>query len=767
MLIDLQTRRNQHELKKLQPLVTAIKARKQALQTNSALDLIKLYGQLQDTHTTRLDAAPISQDSLITAAALGLIAIEAETGIALYDTQILGALVLHQNKIAEMKTGEGKTLTAALAAIISAVRQPVYVVTVNDYLSRRDFDLLSPIFTSLGIKSGSVTSETTAYKKRLAYASDIIYVTNSELGFDYLRDNTVHHSSERVLATAFKHTHAIVDEVDSILIDEARTPLIIASNSTILPERYVHADTLVKHLQPADYTIDLASKTISLTQSGREKLSQKLNIDNLYANEHIDVMHFIYQALQANFIQREGVDYLVKNNAIELIDASTGRVMSGRRYNDGLMQAIEAKENVAIKPESNTSASITYQNLFRKFKKLSGMTGTAQTEHEEFMNIYKLKIVQIPTAKPLIRKDLLDQIYVTQLLRNDAVIARIVDLHKTKAPILVAAENVALSETISAALTCEHIPHKLLTARDAAFEAQIIGQAGQENAITITTNMSGRGTDIKLLDDVAKKTGLYVIGVGRNNAKRIDNQLRGRAGRQGDPGSSQFFTALDDDLMLKLDITELAKVFNKIRPHDTEEIGQHFKFIHSLFEQVQRMTEGKNYDARKQTLEYDDVLREQRDIVYTMRDGYLKHRDETSKNRHLIIEQLKNTVLKIADYAGKHQLDALQDVDMNTIISKIDANTISVQTITLTALIAIDKAWVSHMSTLESLRASMSYRGYAQTNPLIDYQLEAVALYDNFLFEARVNLLEMLNSAKPSDYQQPATLSQTPTALKH
>lgn len=712
---------------------------------------------------------PTESDDIAKAYALGLEVIRRKTGLTLYDEQILGAIVLNQNAISEMKTGEGKTLTAALAAIVSAVTQKVYVVTVNDYLSNRDYELLSPIFEALGISSGSVTSKSTAYKKREAYAKRIVYVTNSELGFDYLRDNTVLTKEDRVFSEPFETSHAIIDEIDSILIDEARTPLIIASTSTILPERYQHADTLVKSLELRDIEIDKTSQTVNLTASGHDRLAKATGIASLYTSEHTDTMHFIYQALQANYIQRDGVDYLIKNNEVVLIDGSTGRILKDSRYNDGLMQAIEAKEGLPIKPESDTSATVTYQNLFRKFKRLSGMTGTAQTEAEEFENIYKLKVVPIPTAKPVIRKDYHDEIYRSKDARQRAVVNKIIKLHENHAPILVACENVTLSEELSAALNEKGVNHQLLTARNAAYENKIISQAGRSDSITITTNMAGRGTDIKLLDDTAKQTGLCVIGVGRNSSKRIDNQLRGRAGRQGDPGSSQFFVALDDDLMFNLDIKDLPKTFDAFKAddfNDDDEIGQEFTITQTLFDQVQRMTEGKNYDARKQTLEYDDVLREQRDIVYAMRDNYLQPLDDTKTNREAISLTIKDMVLAIERYASANQLDAIKNVDIQQILARLEAGQITPHSYSRAALMAIDDNWKTHIATLESLRVSMSYRGYAQTNPLIDYQLEAVELYNYFLYNVRTKLLETLDKPLQSPHHIPG-YDTLPTALKH
>lgn len=700
---------------------------------NTPIDQLKsMYLDIKSKNNSH---ETLKDDDLSEIFAIGIEIIRLNTNLTLFKSQVEGSIILNKNAIAELKTGEGKTLTAVLAAIASALNGTVHIVTVNDYLAHRDYKLLKPIYESLGLKVGLVTSTTTTYKKREAYDSDIVYVTNSELGFDYLRDNMVLKISDRVILRPFYH--AIIDEVDSILIDEAKTPLIISSAAKIVPERYLHADSIVKKLIPEDYKIDQTSRTITLTKSGRNKISKQLNVENIYSHESVDQMHFIFQALQANFIQRDGIEYLIKNNEIQLIDASTGRVMIGRRYSEGLMQAIEAKEGVVIQPETETAASITYQNLFRLYPRLSGMTGTAYTEREEFQSIYKLKVYQVKTNKPIKRKDLIDMVYIDQNYRNSAVVDKIIKLHKLHQPILVAAENVALSETISGLLNVKNINHKLLTARDAADEAQIISKAGEYDSITITTNMSGRGTDIQLTPETSN-TGLFVLGVGRNESERVDNQLRGRAGRQGDPGASQFFVALDDDLLTRLELDEVSKIFNKLSPNTPSEIGSKFKLVHHFFTRAQKITEGRNYDTRKNTLEYDDVLREQRTIMYNMRNKLLNSIEIDPSST------IKTMIVKVNQYKKNNKIK--HHINENKIFKKIKDKKVDTSQYTEIALTILDKNWSNHMTILDSLRASVSYRSYAQTNPLIDYQLEAIDLYNKFLYDTRVEILESIEN---------------------
>lgn len=639
-------------------------------------------------------------------------AIKKHLDITVYDEQILGAFVLADNKIAEMKTGEGKTLTATLASIMMAPTGRVHVITVNDYLASRDYQTLKPVYEDCGLSVGLVMNSSTNYRKKSAYSSDIVYVTNSELGFDLLRDYTASSKDTRVIS--YPLNYGLIDEIDAILIDDARTPLILSATTfdNIAQTRYLQASAAVQQLTEEHFTINKKSRNVQLTALGHNRIKERLQIESLYSPENVLNLHLISNALKATFIEREGIDYIIKKGKIELIDQNGGRVLDGRRYNDGLMQALEAKEHLEIQGASKTLASITYQNLARLFKNISGMTGTAKSESKEFEDLYNLKVIQIPTHRPMIRKDLPDRIFETQSESHNALIKMIEDIHSMGQPLLIAADSTRRAEQISRLLRTKNILHTLLTARDASKEAQIIKDAGKESNILVTTALAGRGTDIVLQGKRAKEFGLYVIGIGRGRNKRIDNQLRGRSGRQGDPGTSQFLVSHEDDL------------FNVIENPEHKKSGEIKWSIYSP-DYVQVLSEAKDFDSRKQTLEYDDVLREQRNAIYTMRDKLLDIDIQTSNIKDLsqpFVQNLSDPILKI------------------DLIKAINAEKITVKQFKDAQIRILDLNWSDYMAKLDYLKDTMVYRSYSARNPLIEFQYEAKALFESFITQTRVDI---------------------------
>ena len=549
-------------------------------------------------------------------------------GLFPFRVQIIGGIVLHQGNIAEMKTGEGKTLTATMPVYLNALTgKGVHVVTVNEYLSTRDATEMGELYNWLGLSVGLNLNSKNSDEKREAYNCDITYSTNSELGFDYLRDNMVVYKEQMVQRPL---NFAIVDEVDSILIDEARTPLIISGGAEKTTGLYIRADRFVKTLKAeTDYKIDWPTKTISLTESGIRKAEKNFGLDNLYDTENTALTHHIDQALRANYIMLKDIDYMVSDGEVLIVDQFTGRAMEGRRYSDGLHQAIEAKEGVQIQDENKTMANITYQNFFRMYTKLAGMTGTAKTEQEEFREIYNMEVISVPTNKPVIRVDSPDVLYPTLDAKFNAVVDDIKKRHKKGQPILVGTVAIESSERLSKQLDDEKIPHTVLNAKNHFKEAEIIMNAGQRGAVTIATNMAGRGTDIKLGPGVTELGGLAVIGTERHESRRIDNQLRGRSGRQGDPGSTQFYLSLEDDLMKRFGSERIKAMLDRFKVADDDQVIQS-RMISRQVESAQKRVEGNNYDTRKNTLQYDDVMREQREVIYKQRQQIINE-DETLK----------------------------------------------------------------------------------------------------------------------------------------
>ncbi|HEM5157763.1 TPA: preprotein translocase subunit SecA [Streptococcus suis] len=706
-------------------------------------------------------------------------------GLYPYKVQVMGGIVLHNGDVPEMRTGEGKTLTATMPVYLNALSgQGVHVVTVNEYLSTRDATEMGELYSWLGLSVGINLAAKSPLEKREAYNCDITYSTNSEIGFDYLRDNMVVRAEDMVQRPL---NYALVDEVDSILIDEARTPLIVSgAQGSETNQLYFLADNLVKSLTTEDYIIDIPSKTIGLSDSGIDKAEKFFKLDNLYDIENVAITHFLDNALRANYIMTYDIDYLVnEDQEVMIIDPFTGRTMEGRRYSDGLHQAIEAKEGVPVQNESKTSASITYQNLFRMYKKLSGMTGTGKTEEEEFREIYNIRVVPIPTNRPIARVDHEDLLYPSLEYKFNAVIADVKRRYEKGQPVLVGTVAVETSDLISQKLVAAGVPHEVLNAKNHYREAQIIMNAGQRGAVTIATNMAGRGTDIKLGPGVRELGGLCVIGTERHESRRIDNQLRGRSGRQGDPGESQFYLSLEDDLMKRFG-SERIKVFMERMNLTEEESVIKSKMLTRQVESAQKRVEGNNYDSRKQVLQYDDVMREQREIIYRQRqdvitanrdlapeikammkrtierqvaghflgskdeaiDGIIKFahanlvEDDTlskatfeAMNQKEIVEELYERALRVYD----SQVKKLRDEERVREFQKV------------LILRVVDNKWTDHIDALDQLRNAVSLRGYAQNNPIVEYQSEAFAMFNDMIGAIEFEVTRLMIKAQIHD----------------
>ncbi len=680
--------------------------------------------------------------------------------------QVLGALAIHFGNIAEMKTGEGKTLTCVMPAYLNALSgKGVHVVTVNEYLAGRDAGWMGKIFEFLGMSVAVNLREMSPKEKKEAYECDVLYSTNNELGFDYLRDNMVVNADDRVQRPL---NFAIIDEVDSVLIDEARTPLIISGGYMKSANLYKDADHFVKTLKEnEDYTIDEKTRDITLTDQGTAKGERYFRISNLYDIDHTALVHHVNQALKANYTMKNDVDYVVQDGKVVIVDQFTGRLMPGRAFSDGLHQAIEAKENVEIEEETKTLATITFQNYFRMYEKLSGMTGTAKTEEEEFRNIYNMYVIEIPTNLPVIRDDAADLIYSTKDEKYKAIIAEIKKRHELGQPVLVGTIAIETSEVISGLLRKQKLKHEILNAKNHAREAEIIAKAGEKGSITIATNMAGRGTDIKLGDGVKELGGLCVIGTERHESRRIDNQLRGRSGRQGDPGFSQFFVSFEDDLMVRFG-TDRFKSILEMAGLDSER-NMRSKTITRSVETAQKRVEGNNFDARKHLLQYDDVMGKHREIMYAKRNEILdnenvheqvlttikehvervirRHTDErgviTESSCNEIIEYVNENLLKNANL----KLSEILNKDVSEIISVINNKVINEYENKIKelpeeirndfekaiSLQVIDNYWMEHINTMDHLREGVSLRGYANEDPLQAYVREGFELFDNML----------------------------------
>ncbi|WP_308526001.1 preprotein translocase subunit SecA [uncultured Streptococcus sp.] len=692
-------------------------------------------------------------------------------GLFPYRVQIMGGIVMHNGDVPEMRTGEGKTLTATMPVYLNAISgEGVHVITVNEYLSTRDATEMGEVYSWLGLSVGINLSAKSSSEKREAYNCDITYSTNSEVGFDYLRDNMVVRQEDMVQRPL---NFALIDEVDSVLIDEARTPLIVSGQvSSETSQLYIRADRFVKTLTSTDYIIDVPTKTISLTDYGIDKAEEYFHLDNLYDLENVALTHYIDNALRANYIMILDIDYVVSQEGeILIVDQFTGRTMEGRRFSDGLHQAIEAKEGVRIQEESKTSASITYQNMFRMYKKLAGMTGTAKTEEEEFREVYNMRIIPIPTNKPVARIDHPDLLYPTLESKFKAVVEDVKARHAKGQPVLVGTVAVETSDIISKRLVDAGIPHEVLNAKNHFKEAQIIMNAGQRGAVTIATNMAGRGTDIKLGEGVRELGGLCVIGTERHESRRIDNQLRGRSGRQGDPGESQFYLSLEDDLMRRFG-SDRIKAFLDRMNLDEEDAVIRSRMLTRQVESAQKRVEGNNYDTRKQVLQYDDVMREQREIIYAeRRDVITADRDLGPEIKAMIKRTIKRTVeahshsdrdealAAILNFAKNNLVDeqSIQQSDLenlsfdeikeelfNRAMVVYDAQMAKLKTPDavkefqkVLILMVVDNKWTDHIDALDQLRQSVGLRGYAQNNPVVEYQSEGFRM-----FQAMIGAIE-------------------------
>ncbi|HEQ2499717.1 TPA: preprotein translocase subunit SecA [Streptococcus pyogenes] len=719
-------------------------------------------------------------------------------GLFPYRVQIMGGIVLHNGDVPEMRTGEGKTLTATMPVYLNAIAgEGVHVITVNEYLSTRDATEMGEVYSWLGLSVGINLAAKSPAEKREAYNCDITYSTNSEVGFDYLRDNMVVRQEDMVQRPL---NFALVDEVDSVLIDEARTPLIVSGAvSSETNQLYIRADMFVKTLTSVDYVIDVPTKTIGLSDSGIDKAESYFNLSNLYDIENVALTHFIDNALRANYIMLLDIDYVVSEDGeILIVDQFTGRTMEGRRFSDGLHQAIEAKEGVRIQEESKTSASITYQNMFRMYKKLAGMTGTAKTEEEEFREVYNMRIIPIPTNRPIARIDHTDLLYPTLESKFRAVVEDVKTRHAKGQPILVGTVAVETSDLISRKLVEAGIPHEVLNAKNHFKEAQIIMNAGQRGAVTIATNMAGRGTDIKLGEGVRELGGLCVIGTERHESRRIDNQLRGRSGRQGDPGESQFYLSLEDDLMRRFGSDRIKAFLDRMKL-DEEDTVIKSGMLGRQVESAQKRVEGNNYDTRKQVLQYDDVMREQREIIYANR------RDVITANRDLgpeIKAMIKRTIDRAVDaHARSNRKDAIDAIVTFARTSLVPEESISgkelrglkddqikeklyqralaiydqqlsklrdqeaiIEFQKVLILMIVDNKWTEHIDALDQLRNAVGLRGYAQNNPVVEYQAEGFKMFQDMIGAIEFDVTRTMMKAQIHEQERERASQRATTA---
>ncbi|CZR74366.1 TPA: preprotein translocase subunit SecA [Clostridioides difficile] len=770
---------DEQEIKKLNVIVDKIDALEESMKKLSDEELKDMTAIFKN----RLEKGETLDDILPEAFAVVREVSKRKLGMRQYRVQLIGGIVIHQGKIAEMKTGEGKTLVEVAPVYLNALTgKGVHVITVNDYLAERDKELMRPVYESLDMTVGVIISNQDPSIRKQQYKCDITYGTNSEFGFDYLRDNMVPDLSYKVQREL---NFAIVDEVDSILIDEARTPLIIAGDGDEDLKLYELANSFVKTVKEEDFEMERKDKTIALTASGISKAESFFGITNLTDIKNIELYHHINQALRGHKLMEKDVDYVISNGEVMIVDEFTGRVMDGRRYTDGLHQAIEAKEGVEIKNESKTMATVTYQNFFRLYEKLSGMTGTAKTEEGEFESIYKLNVVQIPTNKPVIRADLHDKVFKTEEEKYSAVVEEIIRIHKTRQPILVGTVSVEKSEKLSKMLKKQGIKHQVLNAKQHDKEAEIISKAGKLDAITIATNMAGRGTDISLgagdkeeEQEVKDLGGLYVIGTERHESRRIDNQLRGRSGRQGDPGTSRFFVSLEDDVIKLYGGKTIEKLMKRTSPKENTAIES--KALTRAIERAQKGVEGKNFEIRKNVLKYDDTINEQRKVIYNERNKVLNDEDikeDIQKMVKDIIQEAGETYLigRKRDYYGyfKHLYSTFMPAD-TLLIPGVDKKSVQeiidstyeiskrvydlkkmmigidkVAELEKTVLLkVVDQYWIDHIDAMEQLRQYIGLKSYAQKDPFKEYALEGYDMFEALnknIREATVQYLYKFN----------------------
>ena len=748
------------ELKRFEKIADQIDELDESMQALSDKELKEKTKEFKE----RLQNGETVDDLVVEAFAVAREACFRVIGEKPYYVQLLGALAIHFGNIAEMKTGEGKTLTSVLPAYLNALTgEGVHIITVNEYLADRDAHWMGKIHEFLGLTVGINLRDMTPKEKQAQYACDILYSTNNEIGFDYLRDNMVIRKENRVQRP---FNYAIIDEVDSVLIDEARTPLIISGGEMKSANLYMDADRFAKSLKEDEYIYDEKTKNVSLSEEGVKKAEKKFGFKNLFDVENTELVHYINQALRANYSMKNDIDYVVQDGKVVIVDQFTGRLMPGRAYSDGLHQAIEAKEGVQIQQETKTLATITFQNLFRMYKKLSGMTGTAKTEEEEFRNIYNMYVIEIPTNKPVIRVDMPDLMYSTKAGKYRAIVNEIEARYKKGQPVLVGTIAIETSELISNLLKQKHIPHEVLNAKNHAREAEIISKIGLGKSVTIATNMAGRGTDIKLSDEVRELGGLCVIGTERHESRRIDNQLRGRSGRQGDPGFTQFYVSMEDDLMVRFG-TDRIKIMMQNLGFDENQAIRSKTFTKAL-SSAQARVEGNNFDIRKQLLQYDDVMNNQREIMYSRRNEILDSESihETVLdtihnhisdlvNSHLFPEgRLTNDDVKdIVEFVNENLLK--KDIDKEDVDNRTPDEIINIITEKVVAeyeeklkdipeeikdefekaisLNVIDHHWTEHINTLSHLREGIYLRGYGQEDPLRAYTMEGFDLFDKMM----------------------------------
>ncbi|MBP9765198.1 preprotein translocase subunit SecA [Candidatus Babeliales bacterium] len=709
-------------------------------------------------------------------------------GMRPFDVQLMGAIVLHQGKVAEMKTGEGKTLTATLPLYLNALSgKGSHLVTVNDYLARRDSELNKPLYEFLGLTVGVITHDMHDSERKEQYAKDILYITNNELGFDYLRDNMKFRHQDYVQRDL---NFAIVDECDSILIDEARTPLIISGAAERSSDLYKVAQRVVYDLvRGTDFEVDEKARSVQLTEVGHDKVEQRLHVKNLYAVENVNLLHHVMQALKANVLFKVDVDYVVRDGEVLIVDEFTGRILSGRRYSDGLHQAIEAKENVKIEQETQTLASITLQNFFRMYRTLAGMTGTAMTEAEEFAKIYKLDVVSIPTNRLMIRDDKNDLIFLTERAKFKAIVEDVKHRHAKGQPVLIGTIAVEKSEVLSDVLRKEGVPHEVLNAKQHAREADIVAFAGQPGHVTIATNMAGRGTDIKLHPDSVAAGGLYVLGTERHESRRIDNQLRGRSGRQGDPGESRFYISLEDELIRIFSGDSMKHYMEKAGMQEDEQIES--STVSKIIEHSQEKVEKHNFEIRKHLIEYDDVLNQHRKVIYNLRQDLLKDADSLHEvvqdfvidtvsdlvalyaPLRVISAQQARDVLEAVAFGTGIKIEELQEQQFNLenvdtferelaqylvkkyidSRSKIDAKQIQ-EVEKWIMLETIDQAWKQHMVNIDHLKEGIGLRGWGQKNPLIEYKKEAFDMFEEMMQQIRLDIVRHIFNIKPEAFDE-------------
>ena len=779
--------KNERDLKKLQPTVDQINSLESEYK---ALDDDQLRQQT-NLFRERVNNGETLDDLLPEAFAAVREASRRTLNMRHFDVQLIGGMVLHQGKIAEMKTGEGKTLVATLPAYLNALNgKGVHVITVNDYLARRDTEWMGHIFTFLGLTVGTIIHGMDDNERKEAYSADITYGTNNEFGFDYLRDNM---KFDRATLVQKDLQFAIVDEVDSILVDEARTPLIISGPAERSTDLYYRVNSIIPSLaRERDYAIDEKARTVTLTEDGVARAEKQLQVNNLYDPKNIELLHHINQGLKANTLFKRDVDYIVKNGEVIIVDEFTGRLMPGRRYSEGLHQALEAKEGVKIENENQTLATITFQNYFRMYDKLAGMTGTADTEAAEFKKIYDLEVIVVPTDKPMVRRDYPDAIYKTRKEKFNAVIEEIEELNRQGQPVLVGTISIDVSEQVSKNLKKKGIKHEVLNAKNHEKEAEIIAMAGQGKSVTISTNMAGRGTDIVLGEGVTEIGGLHIIGTERHESRRIDNQLRGRSGRQGDPGSSRFFLSLEDDLLRIFGGERITGIMDKLGMEEGEPIEHNL--ISRAIENAQSKVEGRNFEIRKQLLEYDDVMNQQREVIYRQRREALSGKDLKSSLLEIIEEKSDEIAISFADErvpSDEWDFKGLNEAiynQFNLRLPPLDTETLDglnadglAQFITeeasryyeereqaigaedfrqlerIVMLQTVDNLWKDHLLSMDHLKEGIGLRGYAQQNPLLVYKKEGFDMFQDMISrikEETIGILFRVQLAEPQEIQE-------------